>query len=500
MRKFRLRGVKNTPKVLEKGLLENAKRLAADPTMVIPKCSGEECRRCRFAKIEKKIMKVNRHKDDSDKLVKLAGKGDQFVRAYAAAISLAATGKVPYLTSAQLPGFGEVSFAVRGTVDKEKLISLQHFDDPDLRLLAYWEMARKCDLHIYSTEKGLYCSSNGPMAPPDYVKEMTSSVEELREDGTCGHPGNHIIVGWLSAKMTLRLCRECAGDSNLIAELSSRIAAPDHSDDFRADAEIGLRCNVKDCDKCRTKADISELAERYRKGELSDKRFLEEAEARYKKKLKEVGGLFVAGDECFGNDHEAFLKAIKGSDLEKEVLSKLIASKNVSIVSDSNIAGKIITELWPDHGPSMLVSVASSEVVFKVTEMKDLQPPQLLAEARRMELSKTIDMSLPSYTKLGDIGKVSDTLARTYKAEGKEAMMRAMDRFKGRDHRTKSVCYAFSRAVGDTSRSWQFTRQEADFGEYLEQFAKAMLESIGSDYDQALRNMVAASGSNETVQ
>jgi len=497
MRKFRLRGVKNTSKVLEKELLENSNKLAADPSIVIPKCSGQECRKCRWAKIEKKLMKVQKHSDDPEKLVKLASKGDQFVRAYAATISLAAAGKIPYLSSMQLP-VGEVSFAVRGTVDKEKLVGLQHFDDPDLRLLAYWDMARNKDLHIYSTEKGLFCSADGPRAPAEYVKEMLDAMQDLKEDGTCGHGGSCIAIEWVSAKRALKVCRECAGDSNTIADLSSRIAASDHSDDFKIEPEIKLNCSKTDCTKCKARPELSDISERYRKGELTDEAYLDQADERYRQALRSTGGVFVAGNDCYGSDAGAFMSAIKGSDLERDVLSRLIAAKNLFIVADSNLAGKIITELWPEHKAAMLSFVASEEVIAMLSDFKD-QPPVMLAEANRLEMSKNIDKSLPSYSNLEEIGKVADTLARTYKTEGKDAMLRAMDRFKGKDHRTKSVCYAFSRAAGETSRAWQFSKQETDFGEYLEQFAKAMIESIGKDYDGALKNMLAASGSNETA-
>ncbi|MFA5311929.1 MAG: hypothetical protein WC375_01265 [Methanomassiliicoccales archaeon] len=489
--------MKNTSKVLEKGLLENSNKLAADPSMVIPKCAGEECRKCRWAKIEKKLNKVQRYSDDPDKLVKLASRGDQFVRAYAATISLAAAGKIPYLSSAQLP-VGEVSFAVRGTVNKEKLIGMQHFDDPDLRLLAYWDMAREKDLHIYSTDKGLFCSAEGPHAPAEYVDEMLDAIQDMKEDGSCGHQGSCITIEWLSAKKTLRICRECAGDANTVTDLSSRIAAPDHSDDFKADAEIKLNCSQPDCERCKKKADISDISERYRKGGMSDAAYLDEAEVRFRQGLKKAGGVFVAGNDCYGTDAGAFMAAMKGSDLERDVLSRLIASKNLFIVSDGNLSGKAITELWPEHRAAMLSFVASEDVAVKLADSKDT-PPLILAEARRLELTKNVDKSLPTYQKLGEIGKAADSLARTFKTEGKDAMLRAMERFKGRDHRVKSICYAFSRAAGETSKAWQFTKQEADFGEYLEQFAKAMLENVGPEYDEALENILAASGSNETV-
>ncbi len=279
-KRFRLRGVKSTPKTLEKDLLDNARRLAENPSQLIPKQVGEECRRCKWPKLEKKLAKVQRFKDDQDKLVKLASKGDQLVRAYAATISLAAAGKVPYLSSAQLP-VGEVSYATRGVVDKEKLIALQHFDDPDLRLLAYWEMARDKDLHIYSTEKGLYCSATGPSAPEEYVNELLSNLDYELKEGSCPHPNNTmLVIGWVSPKRQVKVCRECAGKGNIITDLSARIAAPDHTDDFNVSVQVRFHCNEPDPGNCQSEKDITlskDLNSRYMKGELSDQEFLVQA-------------------------------------------------------------------------------------------------------------------------------------------------------------------------------------------------------------------------------
>ena len=152
----RFRGAKATPKKLERELLENSRKLAKNPDILIPTCV-EKCRKCDFDKILKKMERISTYSNDSEKLQLMATRGDQIVRAYAATISLAAAGKIPFLASAKLP-LGEVSYAVRGKVDKEKLMGVQHFDDPDLRLLAYWDIARKRDLHIYSTDKRLVLS------------------------------------------------------------------------------------------------------------------------------------------------------------------------------------------------------------------------------------------------------------------------------------------------------------------------------------------------------
>jgi hypothetical protein len=159
----------------------------------------------------------------------------------------------------------------------------------------------------------------------------------------------------------------------------------------------------------------------------------------------------------------------------------------------------MITELWGENKKELLASAASEEIVVQLKDRNDMAPPLLIAEARRMELAKSVDCALPTYKKLGELGKLADSLARAYKTEGKEALMRIAEKVKGKDHRNRSICYAFMRAAGEPSRSWQFSKQEADFGQYLEQFAKEMLDSCGKEYDDGLHNIITASGANETI-
>jgi hypothetical protein len=499
-KRFRMQGVKSTPKSLEKELLDNARRLAEDPSILIPKQVGEECRRCKWPKLQKKLAKVQQYKNDSDKLVKLAGRGDQLVRAYAATISLAAAGKVPYLSTAQLP-VGEVSYAVRGTVDKEKLIALQHFDDPDLRLLGYWEMARDKDLHIYSTEKGLYCSATGPNAPEEYVNEVTVGLDYDLKEGSCPHPNDtSLVVEWVSAKRTVRVCRECAGKGNVVTDLYARIAAPDHTDDFKVTAQMRFHCNETDVKQCQAEQGVNiskDLSTRYLKGELSDQEFLVAATGEHLANLKTDPKVYIIGSECYGNDMERFLENVKGSDLERVALTGLVRKKGLVVVSESNQAGKMLTELWDQHKVDIISQVACPEVVAQFTSRTDLAPPALIAEASRTELCKSISGALPNYTKLGEIGKVADSMARTYKTEGRESMARSVDKVKKSNHRVKAVCYAFLKATGESSKSWQFNKEETEFGNYLMPFAQSMLTAVGIEYDQALRNLLTASGSNE---
>jgi hypothetical protein len=501
--KVKFRGVKATPKTLEKGLIETSKMLRDDPSVIIPQCSGEKCRKCRFNKVQRKIERVSDFKDDADKLNKMAKRGDQLVRAYAAAISLAASGKIPYLTAAQLP-VGEVSFAVRGKVDREKLIGIQHFDDPDLRLLAYFDIAKKRALHIYSTDERLFCSEGGPKVPEKYVSEMLEQSEYKLKGVSCGHPESDacLIIKWRSAGKEVRVCHECVKEVNLISWLSSRIAAEDAKDDFDVNVERKLHCLASNCEDCPTKKafEMSDALKRsYLDGNISDKDLVSRYIDEWNITTRWMESVYITGVDCYGHDKNLFLANVKGSEAEMMVLNHLLEVKNVSIVSSSNQAGKIITDIWEPNKQTMLEAVASKGVIEDLLKRTDLTPPQMVQEARRNEQNVNISIALPRYSKLGEIGSYADLLARTFKTEGKEAMMRATEKGRQKDHRIKSVSFAFLNSAGDTSKNWHFNKEETDYGIYLVQFAQKMLESNGAAYDEALRNLLAASGASEPV-
>ena len=61
-------------------------------------------------------------------------RGDLLARAYAGTLLLASEGKAPYLAPFSTP-FGNVTFAFRGKTRKEKLVAVQHFDEPKWLLL-----------------------------------------------------------------------------------------------------------------------------------------------------------------------------------------------------------------------------------------------------------------------------------------------------------------------------------------------------------------------------
>ena len=501
-RRGRFRGAKATPKKLERELLDRSIELAKDPTLLIPSCV-DKCKKCDFDKILKKMEKVQNYSDDPDRLQVLAMRGDQLVRAYAATISLAAAGKIPFLASAKLPT-GEISYAVRGKVDKEKLIGVQHYDDPDLRLLAYWEVARKRDIHLYSTRKRLVCSSD-PAAPAEYVEEMLrNSPYKLGKDDSCGHEEaqSWLVIKWRSAGRTIQICSECLKEVNMVQSLVSRIAAREPTDDFKVDVDHDFDYLGEQCDIARDYTISSSLESEYLEGKIDDRTLVERYLEEKLDHIRDSGtSVYIVGDQCFGMDKDPFLDRIRGSEVEKEAISDLISDRDIPVVSESDLAGRIIASLWDDHGEEMLSSVANeNDIEVARKTVKDDSPSSLLKEAHRIHMNREVHSSLPSYESLGEVGDLSDTLARTYKTEGKEATLRAIEKVRSRGHRMRAVDYAFISALGEAeSKGWQFTSEEKDFGGYLSQFATRLLEAEGEEYHDSLKVLVDASGAVEEM-
>lgn len=504
MRRVRFRGVKATPKGLEKDLLDKSRRLAQEPSLMLPKCE-QTCRRCPFDKLLKKMEKVQRYGDDADALIGMASHGDQLVRAYAATISLAASGKIPFLTAKELP-VGTVSFAVRGKVDQEKLIGVQYFDDPDLRLLAYWDIARDDDLHIYSEEAGLKCADT-PKAPKAFVQEtLANAPYELSTDGSCGHPNAplSLVLDWKSASVRITICSECASDVNLLHSMTSRIAARDPTDDFAVEVRYSPRCVAHS--ECPTKSPFSmsmELKSAYRKGTIDDAMLINRFLVERKEALRRTSGeLYILGNDCYGRDKESLIKALKGSEGEIAAIAGLVRSKPMVILSSSDQTAKVVADLWAEAKEGLLNQVATPDIWKGLQASQSNMPPgQMVQEAYRLQRCKGILDKLPQYSSRGAIGALADDLARAYKSSGKSGLLQTIDKDKPKEHRGKAVVYGFLSAVGEAdSRGWQFTTEEKDFGKYLTEFAKSMLEATGDAYHQALENMLTASGSGESLQ
>ena len=495
MAKVRFRGAKHSPKKLEKDILERSKDLWEDPELLRPVCIGS-CRRCHFDKPFKKIQSLDRIKDDADKLVKAASRGDNIVRAYAATVSLYVSGKIPYLATARFPG-EEVSFAVRGKVGQDKLIGAQYYDDPYKRPLLYMELAKKKRLCLYSLEDGMLCSDR-PKMPAEYLDEiLEESPYDLGEDGSCGHDGRGtLVIRILSLDEEIRVCRDCAEKTNLLHLLVSRIVSSQVMDDFEVRVEHPFKSKAVDADESQVPV---EILERYRRNQINDRELIDSVLKEKRRSLKECGSaVYVMEGRNYGCDLESFMSDIRGTDEEKTALNVVLKDGSIPLVLDSNRASEALQELWPDNARDIIIAISSVETAEDMGDLSRQNPAQALQDALFRERSRKILSNLPRYTRLGEIGSLADRLARIAKT-GDAASLRRDIEFKSlRDFKARSVALAFIKATStDESSLWQFSKEEMEFADYLVQFAAMMIEAEGDRYNDALEALLTASGSAE---
>jgi hypothetical protein len=439
---------------------------------------------------------------------------------------LAAAGKAPYLASLKVPQ-GEVFYAVRGKVAKEKLVGMQWFDHPIYRLLLYLDLAVKRPfLHFYSTRDRLYCSCKEPRPPADYVEyamhQPKANISQVA-DGvwSCPHidagtlkaggtlEGTYLRIAWSSGGQVLGVCKRCAKTSrdSTLGSISSHMAVPRLEDDF----DIKVLHRLSGSEDCPLWDRLSKMPleaddlEDYLKGRLDDSGLIERQLEKVAEALRDHRGPhFILEERSFCDDASAFLDAIDPSDEERLALEAVLPQLDHPLILERATPSKVLGELWEDHGEEMLGAVVGGdeELLDKYLDHPDVHssPSLVLKRALVDHRRRTIISRLPQYGKLPMVARFADKVARAYRTEGTDGAIRTVEKERGSEKRIKPVAYAFLLALGkEASKKWQYDRTEIDFATFLQEKAKDLLEAEPEDYHAALQALLSATGSTERI-
>jgi len=507
MRRF---GIGTGTKVQQANLRKLAKKMAADPKMLIPKCDSE-CSKCAFDKVLMKLQKVHSMRNNPTALKKLAGSGKQFERGYASMLILASEDTPIMFATARLPS-GDVSYTMRGKVKKETLIGFQHFDDPILRLLAYSEIALKKGIHIYSSTDEITCSGQHPKYPTKLLSEIFRasgySLRKIKGDYQCEHMAEHegqsLNVQIKSIDQYVKLCKSCTSrKANLYTELTGRVLAKNQGADINIALEHDLKCKSDKCSISGIRFNTGELLDLYKKGAISDRELLDKHSQLVRDSLTNLEKpIFVLGNTCYEDDAKAFINALNPSEIEETALKRVLKASVEPIVLDTATPNSVLSLYWDKIGANAIYAVIGdkelAKKIYQDSRDSGKTPAQILRDAKIQANSKNVLDALPSLN-LGKMGKHVDEVARTYKAMGKEETIRLIDKT-GKETKIKSINCGFFKALGAIKgKEWQFSKEELDYGDYLADFAKTLLDSKPEEYKDAVQNLLTASGLDETV-
>lgn len=505
-KKFRMMRTfaRTAAKSMEKRLVENAKQLRDEPYLILPDYEDNYSRKI-FDKIKKSLDKVNRFKDDTNKLEKLSYRRG-LDGALAGTLLIAHSEKAPYLAVAKF-STGDVSYAQRGRADKEKLIAVQYFDNPLFRLLGIKDIALKRRLHIYSWDAGFVSTGLEAQPPKEFVNFVVKKTK-LNYKGNVASCGdikpdevkdkkvikkNYLRIHWKSADTFFAICEDCVKE-NTIFNISKYMIEPDISSDFSIDV-IGQIVRQKDQESIQT-----QHLNEYLSGNLKDIDFINKNIQFREESLKESDEkVMILDGVSYGVDADKFIDALKSNKYEKEGLRYILDQVNEPIIFDNTSPNKVLEYFWKDYGVDTINSIIDNKDMAKKFYALDDTPSEILKLVFQYRERQKILANLPKYKSLPPLAKFIDGVVKTYKTFGeKEALIEIKKR--PDNPKGKSIAYAFLLVLGKgKDKKWQYSQVELEYGEFLKDFTKKLLDSDPKKYHAAFKELLSVSGSSENI-
>jgi len=497
-KRLRMRGVKHSSKRMEDELLERSRTLADNPGLLRPQCAGN-CRKCAFDKTFKHIDGLQKIRNNPDALVKEASKlgGDDIVRAYAGTISLAASGSIPMLGTANLAG-EKISYAARGTVGADKLLGCQYYTDPKIRLLLYNQFVKKNKLHLYSFGEDVVCSDS-PNMPEDYLYDtFWETPYEFPDDGLdCGHDASAVLeISINSLGQSIHICENCAKDVSTLQYIISRLATIDPLDDV----QVRIRHKFHSEGEKDYEDITGDVLKKYMLGELRDSSLISSVKKNSLGNLKvSSGSTYIIGNDNLGSSLDSFIGRLTGDEKAIATLKKFLTANERTIVLKTNKVTEALGAIWESDWKGIIAVHTDAATAEKMPDQSRNQPLVALDNAYNMFLSADVVASLPEFKKPGPITTMADKLAKAYKVGGCDMLRDTAQTTGMKDGKSRSVVAAFLIAAGISEIPFKLSSDERGFADFLAPFVKNLLSATGDKYRDNMNTLLTAASSGEKV-
>lgn len=490
----------------ERELIARAKRLRDGLDPVLPECDSD-CGRCPFDKWRARLAKIRRYKDNMKKLTALANRGPGISRAYAAALLLAKQEKAPYLAVAHV-GAKDIAFAQRGKVKQELLIGFQHYHDPDARLLAVSDTARRRGLFIYSTRDKMICTGPSGKPPKEYLADVVQRTGYPFSKANGGYealdPSDDTLleVKWVPAKITFKVSRQRSSTKrNISSVILNRMLHPQNAKvlDIRVSPGFTHSNGGEDCPLNSRRKVNSGIVDAYLSGKISDREIIDMHLDDVREKVEGMSRrIYAVGMVCFDDDQEAFIDSLRPNDIERVALTALLDGLDESVMLDDATPAKVLDTYWEQAGLKALEAVLGDEEAAKEFYDRSLEsdemPSVFIQEAFESAEREKVLSELPEYKRLPPVARFCDRVARIHRIKGPAAAAMEVRRDSARAKKFKALEYAFLLAMREKVDKWRYTDDERGFGQHLKPKAKALLAAEPEDYDEKLHGLLAASG------
>ncbi len=503
-------GIRAAPKVQEKELIRKAKELRKRPEVLVPECSAEYCPRCPFDLLRERLIRVSQAADDEAVLERYARRGHPLVKAYAATLLVALQGKAPYMAPAKTP-YGTVLYALRGKAHREKLVGVQYYDVPELRLLTIGDMARKRRLHVYSLMDGMITTCRDDRPPEEFVEESLRKTRiafsHQEDEYVCPHGEEDpaVVLDWLGAGVKLVVCRRCGPPKeNMPSFLGQRMIVPSLPDSFDVYIRPNLWCSEEECTFGGDHSLEGSNVDSYLAGKMSEEQLIGKTLEDMIPEKATSDGLFVVGHQCFEEDYHSFLKAMKVSSELLPAFQELKGHVGDGLVVPEASVSKLVDALDRDQQAHLLKTLLEdeemAEAMLEAAESEGQSMDDVLVEALETRKDMMVLSNVPTWDNLPPLATMADGVARTYKTKGKtEAALVAGKGLQG-ETTQKILSLALLQGLDAASgKKWMFRQEERQLADFLTPMVEDLLRAEGDRYIEALQRLLTASGSGETL-
>jgi len=498
---------RTAPKSQEKYLIENAKKLQENPLLILPTCTPNAERY--FRKLRKKLTKIHQYSDNEKKLEKLSHKKG-LDGALAGTYLLAISGKAPYLAALTFPT-GDITYAQRGKADKEKLIAVQHFDDPVFRLRGIKDFVLKKNLHVYSWDTSYVCTGAKAHPPKEFIEFIRTKVGFISEQDVirCQHipaesvrkkeylPLNYLRIEWTSAPLTIVICENCTKSTkNTMFTISKYMLQRNLSHDFTIEVitQIAKHQVLSETQKTTTLQD-------YLSGTVTDYEYIKKISKNQEESAKKSEEkILVLDGTSYGTDVASFVDALHPTSDEKNALEYMLSKSQEPLIVSKTSPSKILERYWDQYGKEFLETLLRDDEKAASLFQLDDTPSNIIHLASEYRQRQKILAQLPVYTNLPPLATFADTVARTFMTFGEK---KALVEVKNHPDtpKAKSIAYAFLLALGKGAEErWKYSQEEIEYGEFLQQYTKKLLKITPEQYSIALQELLTVSGSSETIK
>ncbi|MDG6225918.1 MAG: hypothetical protein QCI82_10455 [Candidatus Thermoplasmatota archaeon] len=532
---MRLRtAARSVSKGMEKEIKRKATRLSQDVDLALPRCTVSVPY---FNKIRKELKDVQRLKDNRSALERHSKKGDPLVKAYAGTLLLLHEDKIPYLAIFKGP-FGEVVYAMRGSTPPEKLVGLQNYDDPRVKLMAYLDVVKSKGLFMFVTENELICTGKDPKPPKEVLDVLPKRLGKnmRRKEGLIfssdldpgrvvkrhPHADPYLIVRWKSADLDMArsYAHSIQNKDNMYATCASYMASPKISQFFSVESVVKPLCDRSaDCpcnppekkpEKVSFLKRLGKVKEEtdedlYLQGKIMDHRLIEKAKDTYEASLKEAGRrVYIIGNICLGDDRSKLIKAVSPKESELEIMRVFLELEKGPIISPEPSVNRMIGPFWAEIGLEILKrslgddGIASK--VFRDHPYPRYQPMTVVEEGRYLLEERRIRKKLRPPRDPPKMIEFAYECAIAYTIRGGDGASRVLERYQEDDIKLKAAKYAFIKGLGlEKVGGWSYTTHEVGYAQGLDTTVKKLITKDPVQFREGLKELWKATGSTKDL-